>query len=303
MGIIFATIAASMAALCNLLLRMSITAGGNSKAFMAIQVSMTFMVMVLLNPVRMQAYDVHLPAVFMGCIGGLILGFFFWSLGKTMENGPAGLSISVLNATSIMPALIMGFLFGAAFGHDITLFHSIGFLLVTLGVFWAGWAREGKKGSQTWLIFAGLMFICHTLFLTFLQWWALILDTSLPLSRFIPYHFTQADANWFMPAIFGVAAVFQIGFYLSERRNLPTPKELTFGLLGGLCNGICSYFLILAPQVAAPWENAVIFPVFSVGVIILCNLWASLKYSEQVNWKACAVCILGVVIGTLSIAG
>ena len=52
MGIQLMVLSAICIALSNLCMRRSIDAGGNSKAYLMMQLSLTFVVMILLNPVR-----------------------------------------------------------------------------------------------------------------------------------------------------------------------------------------------------------------------------------------------------------
>ncbi len=42
-----------------------------------------------------------------------------------------------------------------------------------------------------------------------------------------------------------------------------------------------------------------LFPIFSVTLIVGCNLWGKWLYKEQVHWKANAVCIGGLLLGTV----
>lgn len=43
-----------------------------------------------------------------------------------------------------------------------------------------------------------------------------------------------------------------------------------------------------------------IFPIFSVTIILFCNLWGQWLYKEKVNWFANACCIGGILIGTVN---
>jgi hypothetical protein len=57
--------------------------------------------------------------------------------------------------------------------------------------------------------------------------------------------------------------------------------------------------MIWSTEVSTPLEHAMIFPIFSVAIIILCNLWGQWLYKEKVNWLANACCVGGILIGTL----
>ncbi len=299
MGIIYAILAALLASLSNFCLRRSIDAGGSSKAYLVVQLSFSFVVMILLNPVRTSDYGWNNWAAILGIIGGLIFGLLMWGLGKSLEKGPPGLTFAILNTSSVMPGVILALLFGSLFNHPYTLANGLGSLLVAIGLFWAGWTSASNPNKNSWIFFASLIFLVHTLFLVFLQWWAMVLKPELPTSSLLPIHLGSQHIQWFMPAIFFMGALIQWVVYLCKHHHFPKGAEIYYGILGGVANGACTFFLILAPQVSRSWENAMIFPIFSVGVILICNGWAQLLYKEQVNWKANSLCLAGLIVGTV----
>ncbi|MCH9626712.1 MAG: hypothetical protein S4CHLAM2_03400 [Chlamydiales bacterium] len=300
MGIFFAFIAAILVSISNFCMRRSIDAGGSSKAYLVVQLTFSFLVMIVLNPVRTGDYAWSFGPVAIGLVGGLIFGIMMWGLGKTLEKGPPGLTFAILNTSSVAPAIVLALFFGVAFGHPYTFSNGIGSLLVVVGLLWAGWTSEKNANKAIWVLFATLIFILHTLFLVFLQWWAMVLKPELPTSFLLPFHIDARHIQWFMPAVIFVGAAMQWVIYIKQRHHFPKGAEIGYGIAGGITNGACTFFLILAPQVASSWENAMIFPIFSVGVILLCNLWAQVFYKEAVNWWANAVCVTGLVIGTVA---
>lgn len=300
MGILFAIVAALLASISNFCLRRSIDAGGSSKAYLVVQLTFSFFVMIFLNPVRTGDFGWNMPAVLLGLLGGIIFGLLMWGLGKTLEKGPPGLSFAILNTSSVMPAILLALFFGAHFGHPYTLSNALGSVLVVIGLFWAGWTSDKTTQKGAWIFFATLIFILHTLFLVFLQWWAMVLKPSLPTSFLLPFHLDAKNIQWFMPAIFFIGALLQWIVYFTSRHRFPKGAEITYGILGGIANGACTFFLILAPQVAKGWENAMIFPIFSVGIILICNAWAQLLYKERINWWANLVALAGLIIGTVA---
>ncbi len=303
MGILFALLAGIFASSSNYCLRRSIDAGGSSRAYLVVQLSFSFLVMILLNPLRMHDFGWSNQVATLGLFGGLILGVFMWGLGKCLEKGPPGLTLAIVNTSSIMPALVLVLLFGVSYGHGYTLWNGLGSVLVAIGIFWAGWTSVKNEKWKSWTLFSTMAFIIHTLFLVYLSWWAMVLSTDLPLSRLLPFHIETAHVHWFMPSIFFMAALFQWGVYLKQERRMPKSSELLYGLLGGVTNGTCSFFLIKAPQVATAWQNAMLFPIFSVSIILFCNIWSQLIYREKVNWRANTLCIAGLIIGTVVWSG
>jgi uncharacterized membrane protein len=299
MGIFFALIAALFASVGNFCLRRSIDAGGSAKAYLAIPLTCSFMMMILLNPVRTGDYGWNRWSLILGMIGGVILGILMWGLGKALEKGPPGLTFAILNSSSVVPAVLLALLFGPLYNHPYTFANALGSLLVAIGLFWAGWTSQANPHKKIWLCFVAFIFVLHTLLLLFLQWWAMILKPNLPSSQLIPIRLNSEHIQWFMPSIFLIGAIVQWLIYLRKHHHIPRGIERTYGILGGVAHGICNFFLIFSPQVSNAWENAVIFPIFSLGIIVICNSWAQLLYKESVNWMANSLSIAGLLIGTM----
>lgn len=296
MGIILICIAAAFAATSNFFMRRSIDAGGTTKAFLMILFLIACVVSILLNPVRTSHYEWNSFMVQFGLFSGLLFGLFMFFLGKALENGPPGLTFAILNASTILPAIFMSLLF-ISFGYTYTYFHAIGSFFVLLGLFWAGWQLTGIQNKIRWSIFILSSFALHALYLVLMQWRALLIQFPNAEETF-SVSATHAQCQWFLPATFFAAAVFQIcNFFLSEKR-LPFKKEYIYGSLGGVANSLATFFLIWSTEVANTIESAMLFPIFSVMIIVLCNIWGSKIYDEKVNWKACQICIAGLLIGT-----
>lgn len=296
MGIAFILIAGCFTALSNFCMRRSIDSGGTSKAFLMVQLSFAALTAVLIGPIRTFDFHINGPIVVLGMGSGLVLGLMLLTLGRALEQGPAGLTFAALNAATVMPAIVMATLFGAAFGFIYTPWHALGSILVLAGLFWAGRGASGWQDKRLWLSLAALTFSCHLLFMILMQWRALMLNRAdAPMA----FSAQEMASQWFMPLIYFAAALLQIGVYVSSEKKWPNREECVYGLFGGIANGASTFFLIWATEVASAMENAVMFPLFSVSVILICNIWSQRLYQEKVNWKACHVCILGLFIGTI----
>jgi drug/metabolite transporter (DMT)-like permease len=318
MGIQLILVAAFFVATSNLCMRRSIDGGGTSKAFLTIQLFLVFLVAVLLNPVRTGDYTwSHSMAAF-GLSGGIILALMMACLGKALESGPPALTFAVLNSSTVMPMILMVALFGSAFGYNYTLWHGVGSILVLVGLFWAARGAlaslkvlqpatgtlsvtvgGGGKNVQ-WALFAMGAFTLHVLFLVFMQWRALFINFPGKDGLLLSFSPQDALSQWFMPMVFLAAALVQAWIYVTKERRLPTRQEWFYGVSGGLANGVGTFFMIWATEVSTRFEHAMIFPIFSAGVILLCNLWGRWLYQEKINWQANAFCGLGILIGTLN---
>ena len=260
---------------------------------------MAFLVAVALNPVRTGSYEINLPIASLGILAGLILSGLLFSLGRALENGPPGVTFSILSGATVMPAIAMTLLFGAVRGFPYTSWHAIGSVLVVSGLFWAGKGLEALRNRKVWLTFCVMMFAFHVLLLVLFQWRALVLNAPHPEELTSLFSAEMIRSQWFTPFMFLASGVVQLILFLYYERRWPQKLEVLYGLLGGAANGTCTYFVIWATEVATPLENAVIYSVFSIITIIMSNLWGQKLYQEQVNWRACQLCAFGLVVGTV----
>jgi len=300
MGILLAAIAAFFCAFSNLCMRRSIDHGGTTKAFLVIQFFSAIFLMILLNPVRTGSYDVNIPITILAIIEGVVLALMLFFIGKALEKGPPGLTFAALNGSTVMPAIVMATVFGAALGHTYSMYHAIGSLLVLLGLFWAGRSLVGMKDLRQWALFVTFAFGLHIVFLVVTQWRVLQFSNPNLPEIFRLMSAQDAQSQWFLPLIYLGAFFFQFFVFTLSEKRLPNSSEAGYGVLGGICNGASTFFLIQSTEFASTIENAMIFPVFSVLTIVYCNLWGKYLYKEQVNWKAAQVCMLGLVIGTVN---
>ena len=220
-------------------------------------------------------------------------------LGKALESGPPGLTFAALNASTVMPMLLMVLFFGSPFGYVYNFCNGLGSLLVVIGLFWAGRAVDRFDKKIQWASFIAAAFFLHVIFLVFMQWRALFINFPGENGLFLSFDLYDAKSQWFMPMIFLAAAAVQIVIYAVSQKRLPNRSETIYGVLGGIANGVGTFFMIWSTEVSTPLEHAMIFPIFAVTIIILCNVWGQWLYKEKVNWKANAFCLGGILIGTL----
>lgn len=293
MGILLILVASCFASLSNFCMRRSVDSGGTAKAFLVVQLSIAAIAALLLGPLRTGQFSLNLPVALVGLAAGLVLGWMLQALGRALEHGPPGLTFAMLNASTVMPAIVMAFLFGAAFGCLYTPWHAIGSLFVLGGLFWAGKGLQGLVNQRVWLLFSLLTFTLHVVFLVIMQCRVLILNSAM-------YSLASDLASpWFLFFIYLAAALLQIGIYLVNERRMPKSEECFYGLFGGIGNAMSTFFLIWATEAANALERAIIFPIFSVAIIVICNFWGQKLYQESVHWKACQLCVLGLFIGTV----
>lgn len=299
MGIQLILISSLCIAISNLCMRRSIDGGGTTKAFLMVQLFLGMLTMILAGPVRTGDYSIHSGMLIFGLACGTVFAGMMSSLGKALENGPPGLTFAILNSSTVMPILLMVILFGGAFGFDYTSWNGIGSVLVIAGLFWAGWETMRSGNMKKWMLFAAGAFAFHCILLVLMQWRALMIN--FPQSEGVGVNWTAAEAGneWFSPMIFLIATLIQaVAFFKTEKR-MPTGHEVKYGICGGIAQGVGTYFLLWSTEKAQSYEQAMIFPVYAVAIILGCNIWGQWLYKEKVNWKANAFCIFGILIGTV----
>lgn len=297
MAIFLMILAGSFVSLSNLLMRKSIDQGGTTRGFIVFQMAMAFVVAFMLNPVRAGDYSINGPIIYLGVVAGVILALMGFFLGRSLENGPPGVTFSILSSSTVVPAIVMAFFFGASYGFPYKFWHAVGSLVVLFGLFLAGRGAQGAQDKKRWIVFCFLMFSLHVGLLVLFQFRALLLNLPHPEAITSLFTAQTIQSQWFTPFMFLSACIVQTSFFLYFERRKVRVREASYGLLGGLANGTGTYFMIKSTEIAGPLENALIFPLFSVTIITLSNLWSQRLYEEKVNWRACQFCALGLILG------
>lgn len=300
MGIGLICFAAICAVLSNLALRLSIDKGGTSQVYLVVQFSITCLLAIVLNPIRTGHYAWNAPLVFFGLLGGVLLAAFMSFLGKALEQGPPGLTIAILNSSTVLPILLLFLFLGKPFGFVYSLWNALGSLLVVIGLFWAGWRVSSLEiNRRKWLLFACFSCALHTLYLIFLQLRVLFL--RFPGYKVLGFSMAtqEAASQWFMPMVFLGASIVQAALFIKNRDRLPKKEEVFYGCLGGLTGTGAAFLMIWSTEIATSLETAMLFPIFSVVLIFGCNLWGKWIYKETIHWKANTCAIAGIFLGVV----
>lgn len=302
MALIIMLIGGLFTGFANFCMRRAIDEGGHARAYLVIQLFISGLVAVLTGPIRAGEFGIDTPTFIMGTAGGLLLGGMMKALGMAMASGPASLTVAFINASTAMPAIILYLIWGQNWEFTYSWTCGLGTLMVVFGLFWAtGLRPKDAIGSKPkWLQFTLLAFLGHTLLLCVMQLRAASLKAELPLDPWLmPSHTDPSQSHWFLPLIFLFAWLTQVIDAIASKTPWPKRAELRFGSLGGLGNGVSTCLMIIATTVAHSWESAMIFPLYSVSIILVCNLWGKHLYGENIHWKANWLCILGLIIGTI----
>lgn len=304
MAVGFVLAAAFFAAFANFFFRKNIEKGGASSAFLSLYFIISLSVALLLTPELSHAkFSVLMCSL--GCIAGL-LNFLMMSLtARSLELGPPGLTFTFQNASSLIPGLLLFFLFGTSFGFLMTPGLIAGFILIVLGLYFS--ARAFEKGDEKahakfwkWLIFALAMLSVQGIILSIFQW--RVLFFSCPVDEphwLLPWSCHPDEDVWFMPAFFLLPALLQfLLFWRNEKRKF-TSSEWVCGSSAGALNCLAMLFLLLATKTEGDLNKGMLFPLFTVSVILFCNLWGRKIYREKVNWTGITLCLIGVAVGMI----
>ncbi len=293
----FSFLAAGSGALNNYFYKKSTDSSTSPKAFLFTFYTVSLLSALVLNPsLFTDAWDI-IPFL-VGGFAGLLNVVLMILISNALQTGSSGLTFAFQNASSIFPNLILFALFGSAFGFIVTPYQLVGMTLVLGGLFLGAGVTGKIKVSKRWIGYALGCFVVQALILTIFQWRCLLF-CSVPQSHFlIPVAYPATADCCFMPGFFLIALVFASMLFLQSNDKL-SANQIYYGSLSGVANGLSTFFLLLATTHATPMEKGIIFPLFAVGVIILCNLWGRWFYKEPINIPANAFLSGGIVVASL----
>lgn len=297
MSIVLMIFSGIFGALSNLCLRLSLEGQRSTSLFFVLQLFCTFLFLVGIYPIRTGSYELNLFTVIIALGCGSALALVKWLIGEAVAKGPTSLTFAVVNSASVFPAILLVLFLGNAADINYKPLHLTGALLVIIGLFWAGCEKSGFKKKRTWIFLAALAFSFQCLFLCLTQWHTILINNESVLSDFWLLGSKNIQSQWFVPLVFASAWMIHLMLYCREGKRIPNLRELFWGLCGGILNGLCTYLFIKADEIASPTETPLLFPVFSVALIIACNFWGQWLYQEKVNWQANGLCLFGLTLG------
>lgn len=300
MAFILILLSALFASFQNFFMRRSVDDTRGSHLYVPIQLFISFLIVTVIHPIYHHHFDISFSLATIATCMGIFLALMMWFLQSALQYGPAGMTFAVLNASSVMPSMGMTLLFGAALGHPYYWWNAVGSCLVVIGIF--GVSGQGSKPIQKhfqWISLTLLSSVAYIIFSGMMQW-KVLLETKPYTSFLLPFAINPLQAEWFLPIIFLVSSLFMLLRSVRVKKLIITKHTLYSACGGGIANGLSLYFMASSTQIASAWQNAMIFPIFSITVITLCNLWSRLLYHEKVRWMANLFCVSGLVVGTVN---
>jgi len=234
-----------------------------------------------------------------GCVGGILIFFMMRLIARALQLGPFGLTFAFQNSGCVLPILLLVFLFGRSYGFSLTTYALIGLSCVIIGMFFLSRSNEltSNVSIKKWLGMALIIFFIQGFVLFLFQWRCLLFVYPANSHPLIPWNCGVEQDIWFMGGLYLMPALLQaFQFGWSERRWF-SRREAALGISGGVLNGGSTFCLINATKFASGTESTILFPLFSVGVIVLCSVWGWKINHEKINWIGLLLCIAGVIVG------
>jgi drug/metabolite transporter (DMT)-like permease len=289
---LFAIAAAGCASLSNLFFRKCSSTHAGTYRFLFIYFLVSFAGSFLIRPDLLAgAWN---PMIFsVGCCAGILNVLMMIITSRALQHTSAGITFTFQNASSVFPNPLLFLFFGSSFEFIVTGHQIAGMFLILIGLF-LGISQNTKDltKSNKWIKYVLGAFLVQIIILSIMQ------------GRSIVFPEGEVDDSdvWFMIGFFGMALLFQSMVYLNHKREQKGPQaenkmsEIVYGTLSGIANVSSTYLLLQATRWANPLESGLIFPLFAVSVIILCNLWGYWLYQERPKYSTIALCSSGIVV-------
>lgn len=301
MSILYVIFAACLAAGVNYCLRKNFEFQKSAQGYLVFYFVCSLGISFLLRDVELKSFS---PIMFStGIVAGTLNFIMMLLVSYSLRLGPSGLTFAFQNSASVLPSLVLFFLFGSTFGFDLSIPMIIGFACIIGGLFLSAWMQKesmstGREKFLKWCLLVCLVFLIQSVILSLFQWRCLLLPEYTAQSSLVPWKCSMEEEAWFMPGFFLIPAILQaLCFGIIERRKVGF-HELFLGITGGILNGAATFFLLLATHDAGAHEKAILFPLFAVGVIFICNLWGKILYGEKIYWLGTALCFAGIFVSS-----
>jgi len=276
MSLIYVVIASIFAAAVNYCLRKNSENQTSSQGYLSLYFLCSFAISFLLIEVNFKSFSfvMSFAGIAAGCLNFVMMNLFPYCL----RQGPSGLSFAFQNSACIVPPVLLYLIFGSSFGFNLSLPAISGLCLIVLGLFISSWLQKGADNSHRstfmkWCVLVILILFIQGIILTLFQWRCLLLTTHPESHTLIPWKCTLEEEAWFMPGFFLIPTLLQTSIFgLSEKRWFNI-NESILGITAGVLNGAAMFFLLIATKEANMNEKVILFPLFAVSVIFLCNLW------------------------------
>lgn len=302
MALIYAFLASLLASGVNFCLRKNLEKQKSAQGYLSSYFLFSLIVSFFFGEVTIpSSFSLLMSSI--GTLAGILNFIMMILLAYCVKLGSSGLTFAFQNSASVFPALLLFFLFGESFGFELTNAALVGFGLIILGLFLSTRIEKNHFRNRSrflkWVALILAVFLIQGTLLVLIQWRTLLFTDHQEGHFLIPWRSSLADDYWFLPGFFFLPTILQLFLFACLERRWISLREFYLGATGGVLNGGATALLFLSTKVAHPIEKMILFPLFSVSVIFLCNLWGRKIYREKIYWPGIVACLLGVLICSL----
>lgn len=295
---VFVILTSLFIALSNLFIRKSVDAGGGEgDPYLLERLAVSGVAISLIAIYNLGYFPLNFRMGMLGIVAGVMLGSLMWSTGRTLKFGPPGLSLMVINAACVVPPILMALAFGSAYGFNYTFYNLLGSAVIVAGML-LGSIHERFGLSRNWVLWVGITFLLHSLYLTYFQYRSLLMKADANSSPLL-FCCSPEGADIFGITLFASAALYQL-FLPRNRKEFSYQPFLIWGIGGGIINGLGSFFMLKATENAiTATEKTILFPIYLILLITFCNTWGKVIYGEKISWLSTVVIAIGILISAL----
>ncbi len=297
---------ACFASISNLFFRKNLEKSATSRGFLALYFLASLLLCIFFNRAILTAPFSPVIAI-VGASTALLFFSMLSLTAKAFQIGPPGLTLTFQNASCIFPGLLLCTLFGRDYGFSMTPGLIAGLVMILTGLYLSS-RSHGKSDDKAvqnptfkkWLLCVIGVLVLQGLVLTIFQWRVLLFNCSPEHSHWLlPWSCREQDDIWFIPAFFLVPTLLQLFLFWKTEKRKFSKAETAYGISSGIFNCFCTVLLLFSTKVEGSLKKEMLFPLFTVTVILICNLWGWKLYHEKVNWLGVSLCVLGVLVGLI----
>lgn len=300
MALVYVLLASFLIALCQFCILAKAQESGKDEVLMAVRFFISAIICVFAFPMCKGEYHLEPLTFTLALVAGLLQGLLMLYTRKALCLGQSNVSIAVLNSSCIVPPMLMAAVFGKEFNFSYSLLNALGAFLVVFGFFYAARKLSAQKevNQPNFFKILSIAFLFQVVFLIFLQWKSLNFKTALPLHILLPFQGIE-ESLWFNAIMFFTCAMFQLCQVTTWPASLNRQDVCVFGILGGFANGFSGVLLLEAIEKAnSMLENALLYPLLSIGTVCFCQFLARWWLKEELQWKANFFFLLGILLSS-----
>ena len=207
---------------------------------------------------------------------------------RALKTGPIVLT-SLFMQLSLIGSTVWGFFF---WGSEFSVLVGIGLMLVVCSLWlclYTGKSKDNTRISAKWLFYVLFAFLGNA--------------GCVITQRTQQMYFEGQYGNFLMMIATAISVIICLVMYLKSDKSdtkLLIRKSWYIPVAAGTCNGLLNLFVILLAT--SPLSPSLIYPVISVGGLMVTTIFSCLVFKEKMRWWQWVGIAIGMVaVGLLSI--